>query len=204
MKYSEVGFRETYRKFCLFEMNDTIHNALRRFPGANKANSVLSYGYIDHEDGMKMEVLCACKKDGEGISLAPGTDEVSCNISIHAIEDVEFEHIDRRIGARFSKKMESVSRYEPSENEGLRNRYDLDFLRDKHNPDDVMVILRRKGEEKGEGVWVRLEGITEMFIIGELLNEPYDDFGYQKGDMVCIREVEVDGETALFLDERLV
>ena len=41
-----------------------------------------------------------------------------------------------------------------------------------------------------------------MFVIGKLLNEPYADYGYQKGDMVCIREVEMDGEIALFLDER--
>lgn len=65
-----------------------------------------------------------------------------------------------------------------------------------------MVILRRRGEEKGEGVWVRIEGITEMFVIGELLNEPYEEYGYHKGDMVCMREVDMDGEISLFLDER--
>ncbi len=115
---------------------------------------------------------------------------------------MKFEHVDKRIAGRFEKKLNTVSHYESDENEGLHDRKDLDHLRDKHNPDDVMVILRRKGEEKGEGVWVRLEGVTEMFIIGELLNDPYDDYGYHKGDMVCIREVEADGETALFLDER--
>ncbi len=202
MKYSKVGFRKVYKKFCLFDMNDSFWKAMHDFPGVKEANAVLTYGYIDHQAGLTVEILCACKKDGEDISLAPGNDEVRSFIRIGAIEDAKFEHIDKRIAGRFEKKLKTLSFYEPDENEGLHTRKDLDPLRDKHNTDDVMVILRRKGEEKGEGVWVRLEGITEMFVIGELLNEPYADYGYQKGDMVCIREVEMDGETALFLDER--
>ena len=202
MKYSKVGFRKVYKKFCLFDMNDTFRKAMQDFPGVKEADAVLTYGYIDHQGGLTVEILCACKKDGKDISIAPGNDEVRSFIRIGAIEDVKFEHIDKRIAGRFEKKLKTLSHYEPAWNEGLHDRKDLDHLRDKHHPDDVMVILRRRGEEKGEGVWVRLEGITEMFVIGELLNEPYDDFGYHKGDMVCMREVKEDGETSLFLDER--
>ena len=41
MKYSKVGFREIYHKFCLFQMTDTIRNAMQFFPGADEANAVL-------------------------------------------------------------------------------------------------------------------------------------------------------------------
>ena len=28
MKYSKVGFRKVYKKFCLFDMNDTFRKAM--------------------------------------------------------------------------------------------------------------------------------------------------------------------------------
>ncbi len=202
MKYSKVGFREVYKKFCLFDMTDTFRRALREFPGVREANAVLTYGYIDHQAGLTVEILCACKKDGEDISIAQGNDEVRSFVRIGAIEDVRFEHIDERIAARFEKKLKTVSRYESDGNEGLRDRKDLDHLREYYNPDDVMVILRKKGKEKGECVRVRLEGITEMFVIGELLDESYKEYGYHEHDMVCMREVDMDGKISLFLDER--
>ena len=182
MKYSKVGFREIYHKFCLFQMTDTIRKALQFFPGADEANAVLTYGYIDHEAGLTVEILCACKKDGDDISLAEGNDEVRSFIRIRAIKDVKFKHIDPRIGERFKKKMGTIRHYDPEGDEGLRDQDDLDHLRHEYNIDDMLVILRKNGEEKGEGVWVRIEGFTEMFIIGKLLNEPYADYGYHEGE----------------------
>ena len=87
MKYSKVGFRKVYKKFCLFDMNDTFRKAMHDFPGVKEANAVLTYGYIDHQAGLTVEILCACKKDGEDISLAPGNDEIRSFIRIGAIED---------------------------------------------------------------------------------------------------------------------
>ncbi len=203
MKYSKVGFRQVYKKFCLFDLTDTIRKAMRDFPGVDEANAVLTYGYIDHEAGLTVEILCACKKDGkDDIRLADGNDEVRSFIRIGAVKDVKFMHIDPRIGRRFMKKLETLRHYEPELNEGLHEDDDIDHLRHEYNIDDVMVILRKKGAEKGEGVWVRLEGTTELFIIGKLLNEPYEDYGYHEGDMVCIRKKVIDGKTTLFLDER--
>ncbi len=85
MKYSKVGFRKVYKKFCLFDMNDTFKRAIIEFPGSNEANAVLTYGYIDHQAGLTVEILCACKKDGKDISIAPGNDKVRSFVRIVAI-----------------------------------------------------------------------------------------------------------------------
>ena len=201
MKYSEDGFREVYKKFCLFDMTDTFKKAMKGFPGVSEADSVLTYGYIDHEAGVTLEILCACIKgdEDEDIKLAKGNDEIRSFVRIKAVEDVEFIHIDERIGKRFEKKMKTLERYENGD-VGLRDMTSLDHLRHEYNVDDVLVFLR--GEGKLEMAWVRLEGITEMFYIGRLLKQPLNDYGYDEGDMVCFKVEDSHGLLKAFLDER--
>ena len=201
MTYNEEGFRAVYDEFCLFDMTDTLRRALNDFPGVKEADSVLTYGYIDHEAGVTMEILCACIKGEDDIKLAKGNDEVRSFVRIGAIEDVEFMHIDKRISKRFEKKLKTLSHYADDEF-GLRAFTELDHLRHKTSVDDILVILRKKDHKEGEGVWVRVEGMTEMFYFGKLLNQPFDDYGYKEGDMVCFRVEKENGVHTAYLDER--
>lgn len=48
MKCSEVGFRAFYHNFIDVPMKDNLKAVVQDFPGSDKANCVLTYGYIDH------------------------------------------------------------------------------------------------------------------------------------------------------------
>ena len=60
----------------------------------------------------------------------------------------------------------------------------LDKSRHDFYPDDVMVYLTREGLNP-EGCWVRIIGLGDHFIMGTLLNEPGQDFGYHSGEKVA-------------------
>ena len=75
----------------------------------------------------------------------------------------------------------------------------LDEHRNNMFPDDVKALLI--GKENGiEQVWVRLTFVTrDNEIFGELLNEPYRDYGCHEGDLIEIQEVNVkDGKVLVF------
>ena len=59
MKYSEMGFRGIYRQLNALRLTDQLRKEITDFPDAGKANCVLTYGYIDHEAGLSMEILAA-------------------------------------------------------------------------------------------------------------------------------------------------
>ena len=59
MKYNEVGFRAYYHNYIAVPMKDKLKTVLKDFPGADKANCILTYGYIDHTAGLTLEILAA-------------------------------------------------------------------------------------------------------------------------------------------------
>ena len=63
IKYSEVGFRAFYHIFIAVPMKDSLKAGLQDFPGADKANYILTYGYIDHTAGLTLEVLASAFRD---------------------------------------------------------------------------------------------------------------------------------------------
>lgn len=63
MKCSEVGFRAFYHNFIAVTMKDNLKAVVQDFPGADKVNCVLTYGYIDHTAGLTLELLAAAFKN---------------------------------------------------------------------------------------------------------------------------------------------
>lgn len=61
----------------------------------------------------------------------------------------------------------------------------LDEFRHKLFPDDVLVITIKNGLNP-EGCWAGITGLEEDFIIGTLLNEPDQNFGYHAGDAISM------------------
>ncbi|MGO5139148.1 hypothetical protein ACTQ4G_00425 [Streptococcus alactolyticus] len=59
MNYKETGFRPFYHHFCVLPITKNTKAALADFPGATKANGVLTYGYYDREAGLTLEVIAA-------------------------------------------------------------------------------------------------------------------------------------------------
>lgn len=101
IKYSEVGFRAFYHNFIAIPMKDSLRAALHDFHGADKANYILTYGYIDHTAGLTLEVLAAAFRDDKGFSFEVGNKEISSKIRIGSVMDDECFYFDDEDGSLY-------------------------------------------------------------------------------------------------------
>lgn len=79
----------------------------------------------------------------------------------------------------------------------------LDVYRNFTYPDDVQALLF--SEKNGiEQVWVRLTFMTQNDeIFGELLNEPYQDFGCHEGTLIELVETNAGDDKVLIFTGRM-
>lgn len=188
MYYKDTGFRALYKHFIAFPLKDNIRQCIENYPNAEKANCVLTYGYIDHDAGLTMEVLAAGFKDGDGFAFFDTSIETRAFIRVGAVIDDEFfffDDVDGGLSKKYAEKLDVLKHYEVSEEiEETRKMGFLDKSRHDFYPDDVMVYLTREGLNP-EGCWVRIIGLGDHFIMGTLLNEPDQDFGYHDGEKIA-------------------
>ena len=187
MNYKSTGFRALYHQFCIFPITKNTKAALMNFPNAEKANGVLTYGYYDREVGFTLEVLAAAQVKGEKAIFGETSEYTRSIIRIEAVEEDDFIFLadeDGSLAKRYAKKLELVHSYDADEAvEKTREMQFLDGCRDENFIDDVLVYLN-KSENNLEGCWVRIVGLGEHWFKGILLNEPYQDFGYHKGEKI--------------------
>ena len=188
MKYSETGFRALYKQFCTFPVTETVRKVIGAFPGAEKANCVLTYGYIDTVAGVTMEIIAAGIEKGDRFRFFDGNDKVTIKLRIGSVENEDFSIIDDSDGnlkIRYADKIEMINDYDaPEDVEKSRGFTFLDNCRDKYCVDDVLVFLTKDGLDP-EGCWVRIIGLGDHFIMGTLLNEPAQNFGYHSGEKIA-------------------
>ena len=55
MNYKEAGFRALYQRFAAFTLTEKTRRYLHAFPGGGHANCMLTWGYIDPEEGLMLE-----------------------------------------------------------------------------------------------------------------------------------------------------
>ena len=204
MNIKNAGFRAAYQHFIVFPLKKNIKPCIKNYPNAENANCILTYGYIDHEAGLTMEILAAGVKNGDQFTFFDSCPEAKSCIRIGAvIEDEIFllEDKDGKLRETYSEKLDGLKFYAVSEEiEKTREMTFLDKLRHDEYPDDVMVYLTKEGLHP-EGCWVRIIGLDEQFIMGELLNEPDQDFGYHNGEKIAffVHQQE-DGNILLYTD----
>ena len=187
MKYSNEGFRPFYHQFVLFPI-DTAGSAVKDFEHSKEADSLLTFGYIDHETGFRFEVLSTANIQGDKLQIFYDRPEkIRLFIKADALDETDGFILKNR-DELYAENKEMISSliegYEDSEE--IVNSRKMEFLDESRDPvciDDVQVHLCKKGNQT-EACWVRIEGLDEHFIIGKLLNEPYQDFGYHMGDTI--------------------
>lgn len=188
MKYKDTGFRALYKNFVAFMLKDNLKQCIEGYPNSDKANCILTYGYIDQEAGLTMEVLCAGKKDGDSFAFFDASKENRVILRVGSVIDDEFfffDDADGELSEKYAEKLDVLKHYEVSEEiEETRKMGFLDKSRHDFYPDDVMVYLTREGLDP-EGCWVRIIGLGDHFIMGTLLNDPDQDFGYHSGEKVA-------------------
>lgn len=199
MKYSETGFRSLYKRFAVFDLNDSLISCLDGFPRADEANCVIAYGYIDHDAGVTLEILSAARKTESELEMFDGSDERRAIARIGSVENAEFTVLgdDEWLKQRYSEKIDMLKTYDVKEDiERSRGMTFLDGCRHDFYPDDIMVGIFKDGLQP-EGCWVKICGLGERCFIGKLLNEPNQDFGCHEGDEIVFFANERDDKTII-------
>ncbi|MDE6426820.1 MAG: SseB family protein [Ruminococcus sp.] len=188
MYYEDTGFRTLYKNFVAFKLKDSLKKCIENYTNADKANCILTYGYIDHDAGLTMEILAAGIKDGDSFTFFDTSTKARAFIRIGAVIKDEFFFFDDKNGdlsKRYSEKLDILKYYAVSkEIEETQKMTFLNKSRHEYYPDDVMVYLTKQGL-RPEGCWVRIIGLGDHFIMGTLLNEPNQNFGYHKGERIA-------------------
>lgn len=204
MYYKDTGFRALYKNFIAFSLKDNLRKCIESYPDADKANCILTYGYIDRDAGLTMEILAAGIKDGDDFTFFDTSSETRAAVRVGAVIEDEFFILDDEDGGlskRYSEKLDMLGHYAVSDEiEETRKMAFLDKLRHEYYPDDVMFFLVKQGLNS-EGCWARLTGFGDHYIIGSLLNEPDQDFGIHNGDEITLFiQKQEDGSIILYAD----
>lgn len=206
MKYKDTGFRALYHNFVVVRVNENIEQLMKDLPGHEKANGIMTYGYYDRQAGLTLEVLGAAILDDKGFKCAPPDMNSSLKLRAEALEDAEFYVVndkDKVFYEKYKEKVDMLELYKASEDiEKTRGFKFLDPSRDDFFIDDVRVKLIKIGLQTEE-CWVRITGLAERSILGELLNEPYQDFGWHKGDEIAFFAHENEDEGIVLLSDMI-
>lgn len=182
MKYKDTDFRSVVGKTLVISA-ENFKPVIKKLPGNEKADVLLTYGYIDHDAGVTLEVLAAGNKVKDGYVFYDFKEDIMTKIRIKSVEDEELVEITLD-DDRFAEKIELLKLYDRDPEISQSREFEfLDHLRDKYCVDDVLVYLM-KDDLEPEGCWVRIEGLMEHSFIGTLLNEPYQDYGHHKGERI--------------------
>ena len=143
---------------------------------------------------MTLEVLAAGQQTGDNYRFYGPSENTRFFIRIGAVENEEFAYFgqDDDFTERYADKLEMLKTYDGDEQlEQTREMGFLDESRHPHYPDDVQVYLTKEGLNP-ELCWTRAFGVGDHFIMGVLLNEPNQNFGYHEGERIAffVKETE--------------
>ena len=188
MKIGELSFRELGRNFIAikgYELRENIKNI--DFP--KESDSILTWCYFDHECGITFEFLCPFNlKENKYYEIK--NKDFSMKWRKGAVNEYEMEIILRDVLK--SKKLWDyiffiVENYENNDDlNETRQVKDIDHLREKDYPDDIMITLYKENLNP-ETLWVRLLTFNNGNFNGKLQNEPFQNFGIHLGDIIEIK-----------------
>lgn len=206
-----ANFRELYQKFVYIDCKELLDVML---PGEvpDDITGVFAYGYIDSTEGLSFRPFSLAKMSAgtmqvftfphqedtifilrirEKIIKMSEVHNGNKHMYLYAVDPKKYHYFDLQLlnfpiekYAEF--KADIDANYKVDEHrEKLRssNFSFLDQFRNGSYPDDVSVLL--VSENNGiEQVWVRMLFAAEKEIFGELLNEPYQDYGCHEGEII--------------------
>lgn len=207
MKVAEKNFREIYKKICFLENSELVEKINLRdvfdYPPEENLNGFVTYAFINLNHEFVFEILAGAKIFGEKIKIFPAS--YKKNIFFHRaeIENVEIKILSEDYQTAFQDKIQVIDDKNKFGEvlEKIRAAEDLDELRHPNFPDDVAVLFY--GENfRPEYAWVRCENIEEKFIVGKLLNNLQQNFGYEVGDKIKFGLTNFEGENICVMFEK--
>lgn len=195
MKYKDFGFRSIYHKFCIFNLKEKMYDILSEYPNIDDCNCFLTYGYIDKEKGVSVEVLGGViRNSGEYEFFEPNND-IRINFPITSLEKDEYEIIDdsKELRDKYAYKLDSLFEYD----EDLRLSREMRFLdenRDRIYPDHIMVGIYKDGKVI-DNCWVCITTLVENGFKGTIVSES------NRNDEIFFRVIEDKNEGTLCICE---
>lgn len=187
LKYRDLGFRGIYEQFCAFPLKDEMREDLIHYPGFTKADGILCYGYMHPEEGLLLAVMATGMLEGSDIQCFQEPKEDLISVFPEDFEDEEiitFQESDRILRMRFDDQIRALgNRNEVEYMRASRSMTFIDKLRDPRFIDDVPVELWRRDLEP-ETVMVRITDSDMDALIGQLRQEPEQNFGVHEGDEI--------------------
>lgn len=188
-------FRSFYYRFIYVACSGILKMLLGSDHVEDNAGAIL-YGYIDEQAGLSFQLVKLAILEEHSITLKDAPNDICFIIRYENVKDDMFldlslTELDLEQFSDFANEIHEGYDTDNEEKERIRSLEFLDECRHPAFPDDIAVLLLRKDVES-EQVWVRGNHITENEIYGELLNEPFADFGVHGGDSIRIIPFEKD------------
>ena len=185
---NEFNFRAILNKLVIFKDRIKTGKLLKQELNVN-SDSIITYCYIDEECGISFEYLCPFNSEKMALFVNKDKD-YSFKIRFGAVIDFEILIIDNdKTGDKEIDKWIDIINDNYDRNEDireLRNYSIFDSLRVKDYPDDIFFGLFKKGLN-GEGMYAKLWKKEGEKIYGKLLNEPNQNFGINKNDIIELK-----------------
>lgn len=170
------------------------------------ANSLLCYAYIDSQMGLTYEVLAATYYLNGDFYLVGEREQLGMKIRAETLVYNRVYPIENKaLWHKYEDRLKSIDAHYDNDvvYKKMRELECLDKFRHSAFPEDVMVTLFKKENEKCEGVWVKLREQLptlpngEMVFKGRLLCEPWTDYGVHSGEEIYFLLHKVDSHEVL-------
>lgn len=187
-----LDFRQLLHQLVLLKIDGVQDLFAEGFTVPDDFDAVLAYPYIDRSAGLTFDVLAPARFDDEFVFSDMALLQVQNRRMIlrrGGVSDttpVKIPKNSDELTEEYTGHIAMDHEYYPASDGVVATRQveAIDHLRNRDYPDDVMVLLVSE-KHPGEMVWVRLMGIEEPGVLyGELLNEPFSDFGVHNGSVM--------------------
>lgn len=229
--FSQVGFRDIYKKFIYIHCRELLDEMIPGELD-DSITGVIAYCYIDRTEGLSFRPILIAAMEAESLHVFSYPHNEN-TIYVLRLRDKPIKPQERHDGDKHMYLYGldqnkyvffdmSVVNFDTETFKDVKEHIDtiyyaddmveefrsekwafLDKYRNDMYPDDVQALLFSEGNEI-EQVWVRLTFMTQNDeIFGELLNEPYQDFGCHEGTMIELREVDSNDDKVLLFTGRM-
>lgn len=195
MKYQQVGFRPFKNKLCVLPVTDSIRPQLADYDQYQDIQSVMVYGYVDHEDGFCFEVISLSKdnesfyEENEVPSVCYESDEI-LEVDIEILDNFDLEN------HYFEKILQIQNNQDCASLKWTRELKYLDEYRDFHHIDDVRIYFSLENGATEE-LWARLEAMIGSDFKVCLLEEPSSSDHHRGQEIILHLLTKKDGKKVL-------
>lgn len=165
-----------------FKQNPLLSALLQGYEGEN----LIGYTYIDHEQGITLEILKLFTENNEGLIT---TKDLVADQSRAILRFEQFSEMDFEIaGAENVKSLQTelpgyLKDYQRNDLESFRTEKAYDKFRTPGFPDDIQILLI-DNKNSPELIWGRVESYDKESKTGisTLIVQPHQNFNLNKND----------------------